>query len=91
MHHTISFNDSSCPPVYPLWCRKGKRRAENARKVEKGRPTAPQELQVLSLCPVAPHLGQSLPCMLTLVRFIWFGGFPFLCNCNVDLRGALDF
>ena len=26
--------------------------------------TAPQELQVLSLWPEAPHLGQSVPCML---------------------------
>lgn len=29
--------------------------------------TAPQEEQVLSLWPEAPHLGQSLPCMFAVV------------------------
>ncbi len=35
---------------------------ENNGCVE-NRLTAPQEEQVLSLWPVAPHLGQSEPCM----------------------------
>ena len=32
--------------------------------------TAPQELQVLSAWPEAPHLGQSVPCMLTYMLLL---------------------
>jgi hypothetical protein len=33
--------------------------------------TAPQELQVLSAWPEAPHLGHSVPCMLTYLYCCW--------------------
>lgn len=45
------------------------RKREKQREKNKGELTAPQELQVLSLWPEAPHLGQSVPCILTLLYF----------------------
>jgi hypothetical protein len=46
----------------------GSRSARKATTNEMKRElTAPQELQVLPLWPEAPHLGQSVPCILTFV------------------------